>query len=99
RFGPWSRPRNCSVTPAPTARGKACGREFEDSGRDRPTFRDRCRRLETAALAAEGFGWWQRWHEWLGPDGSTAVWLPGNIALSSAAAGGSVHYRGGRRTR
>ena len=39
-------------------------------------FRDRCRRPETAPLAAEGFGWW-RWHEWLGPDGGTAVWLPG----------------------
>lgn len=57
RSGPWSGPRNCSVTPAPTARRKACDREFEDFGRDRPTFRDRCRRLETAALAAEGFGW------------------------------------------
>jgi hypothetical protein len=102
---------------------QACGWEFEDSGRDRPTFRDRCRRLETAALGAEGFGWWQRWHEWLGPDGGTATpafkdhritcprpwrWprrhrrgqsLPpgsvaaGNIAVSSAAAAGSVHYR------
>ena len=29
--------------------------------------------LEAAALAVEGFGWWQHWHEWLGLDDDTVT--------------------------